>query len=365
MSRTTSINWLGIPFLSSAATFVLLTATTPAAQPDSAAKPSPTRRLLPGHPTNSRYVTDSTKGSDGSSKAVSPSISATNVVRQQGNSFCDSDGPFFGLGASYFQGLHDTKYNRPRLDHNLALLAAKGFNYVRILSMVSWDGLEIAPVTSNEPIGPGSSVGAESDPIKLCSAAAFAYLASLPGYVFHSRAGIYGFEKCCPLGGGELRFEHSAGIDAFRHLRQILPPDLANWTRNLSVANFASGNAYSRITTKPGRLDHHAGAPYENLFTQIVVTERAHDLLMCGGNRPDEPNSGARTTFWNIRALKHNFPANRKPDKSPQINIIGLDKWPGEKAEMGAWIEQWPGETTFPPNLYEAQKVRRFLLSRN
>jgi hypothetical protein len=411
-------------------------------------------------------------------KAVSPSLSATNVVRQQGNSFCDSDGPFFGLGASYFQGLHDTKYNRPRLDHNLAghhglrvevtvfadaqyvmpskaarqahldgILAnipshehqvmhlevaneawqngfpgAQGVADLRafakyladrtpvlvaitsnddtsdqgIISLYRGSAADLAtvhfsrytrtaeggwlpvrdshragrlpgvpPVTSNEPIGPGSSVGAESDPIKLCSAAAFAYLASLPGYVFHSRAGIYGFEKWCPLGGGELRFEHSAGIDAFRHLRQILPPDLANWTRNLSVANFASGNAYSRITTKTGRLDHHAGAPYENRFTQIVVTERAHDLLMCGGNRPDEPNSGARTTFWNIRALKHNFPANRKPDKSPQINIIGLDKWPGEKAEMGAWIEQWPGETTFPPNLYEAQKVRRFLLSRN
>ncbi len=323
---------------------------------------------------------------------------ATNLVRLQGNSFRDDAGPFLGFGVSYFQALHHAKYDRALLNHNLALLASKGFNYVRILSMVSWDGLEIAPVTftnrlgrvvpawpdywhhfrdllelagqhglrvevtifadaqyvmpsksarrahldgilenlagrehrvlhlevaneawqngfpgaqgvadlrafaqyladrtpllvaitsnddtsdqgiislyrdsaadlatvhfsrdtrtpeggwlpvrdsyragrlpgvppvtSNEPIGPGSSVAAESDPIKLCSAAAFAYLANLPGYVFHSRAGIYGHERCCPPGGRELRLEDSAGINAFQHLRRLLPPDLASWTRN-------------------------------------------------------------------------------------------------------------------------------------
>lgn len=54
------------------------------------------------------------------------------------------------------------------------------------------------PVSSNEPIGPGSSVNSESDPIKLCSAAVFAYLANLPAYVYHSRAGVYGYVRCCP-----------------------------------------------------------------------------------------------------------------------------------------------------------------------
>ena len=36
------------------------------------------------------------------------------------------------------------------------------------------------PAISNEPIGPGSSVSSEADPIKLCAAAVFAYLANLP-----------------------------------------------------------------------------------------------------------------------------------------------------------------------------------------
>ena len=322
----------------------------------------------------------------------------TNLVRLNRNSLCDDAGPFLGLGASYFQALRHAKYDRARLNHNLAFLASKGFNYVRILSMVSWEGVEIAPVSftnrlgrvvpawpdywqqfrdllelagqyglraevtlfadaqyvmpsraarqihldgilasiagrehqvihlevaneawqngfpgargvtdlracaqyltdrtavlvaitsnddttdqgiislyrdsaadlatvhfsrdtrtreggwlpvsdsyragrlpgvppvlSNEPIGPGSSVGSESDPIKLCGAAVFAYLANLPGYVFHCRAGIYGYDKCCPPAGDQLRFEEVAGIEAFGHIREILPPDLASWARN-------------------------------------------------------------------------------------------------------------------------------------
>ncbi len=321
-----------------------------------------------------------------------------NLVRLAGKSLRDNNGAFLGLGASYFQALRRVKYDRERLNSDLALLAEKGFNYVRILSMVSWDGLEIAPVSftnsaghpvqgwpdywqqfsdlldlvsqyglrtevtvfadaqyimpsksvrkahldgilaniagrehkiihlevaneawqngfpgaqgvadlrefaryladrtsvpvaitsnddssdagiaalysgsaadlatvhfsrdtrtieggwlsvrdcyragnlpgvppvsSNEPIGPGSSVSSESDPIKLCAAAVFAYIANLPAYVYHSRAGVYGCVNCCPPSGGEVRFESTSGINAYQHLRQMLPPDLASWVRN-------------------------------------------------------------------------------------------------------------------------------------
>jgi hypothetical protein len=81
------------------------------------------------------------------------SLSETNSVRLKGNSLCDAGGPFLGLGASYFQALHDAKYNRSRLNANLAFLASKGFNYVRVFSMVSWEGLEIAPVAFTNRFG--------------------------------------------------------------------------------------------------------------------------------------------------------------------------------------------------------------------
>jgi hypothetical protein len=321
-----------------------------------------------------------------------------NIVRVNGKSLSDNNGPFLGLGASYFQALRRAKYDRPRLTNDLALLASKGFNCVRILSMVNWNGLEIAPVsfvnsagvsvtawpdyaqqfrdmldiiaahglraevtifadaqyvmpskaarqahlnlilagiagrehkilhlevaneawqngfpgstgvtdlrefaqyladrtsvpvaitsnddlsnsgitalyngsaadlatvhfsrdigtveggwlpvrdcyragnlpgvppvTSNEPIGPGSSVSSENDPIKLCAAAVFAYIANLPSYVYHTRAGVFGYVNCCPPSGGEARFENMAGIDAYRFIRAILPADLSSWVRN-------------------------------------------------------------------------------------------------------------------------------------
>jgi hypothetical protein len=325
-------------------------------------------------------------------------LPGANVVHVNGKSLCDSKGPFLGLGASYFQALRLAKFDRTQLNQDLALLADRGFDYVRILTMVNWDGLEIAPVnftnsaghavaawpdywqqfrdlldlvgahglraevtvfadaqfvmplkttrqmhlnslltniagreqhilhlevaneawqngfpgsqgasdlrefaryladrtsvpvaitstadtsdagivslysgsaadlatvhftrdigtgeggwlpvrdcyragnlpgvppvSSNEPIGPGSSVSSENDPVKLCAAAVFAYIANLPAYVYHSRAGVYGYANCCPPSGGPVHFENTAGINAFRFLRQILPPDLSSWVRN-------------------------------------------------------------------------------------------------------------------------------------
>jgi len=78
------------------------------------------------------------------------------------------------------------------------------------------------PVISNEPIGPGSSVDAEREPLRLVMAAAFAYTAKLPAYVFHCEAGVF----------GRTRFQETPAIRQFGQLLRILPPDLPNWTRN-------------------------------------------------------------------------------------------------------------------------------------
>jgi hypothetical protein len=75
------------------------------------------------------------------------------------------------------------------------------------------------PVSSNEPIGPGSSVASETDPAKLVLAAAFAFASRLPMYVFHSEAGVF----------GRSRFEDTPGVTSFRQLKRVLPADLPNW----------------------------------------------------------------------------------------------------------------------------------------
>lgn len=78
------------------------------------------------------------------------------------------------------------------------------------------------PVSSNEPLGPGSSVASETSSIRLVMAAAFAYTAKLPMYVFHAEAGVF----------GKTRFEDTPSIGSFRHLLKMLPSDLPNWKRN-------------------------------------------------------------------------------------------------------------------------------------
>ena len=84
------------------------------------------------------------------------------------------------------------------------------------------DRPEFPPASSNEPIGPGASVAAETSSIRLVMAAAYAYTAGLPMYVFHSAAGVF----------GKTRFEDTPAIREYRHLKEMLPGDLPSWRRN-------------------------------------------------------------------------------------------------------------------------------------
>jgi hypothetical protein len=77
------------------------------------------------------------------------------------------------------------------------------------------------------------------EPIRLVMAAAFAYTAKLPMYVFHSEAGVF----------GRTRFQDMPGIDRFHPVLRLLPPDVANWRRNdgkevnAPFTSFAGGKA--------------------------------------------------------------------------------------------------------------------------
>jgi hypothetical protein len=131
------------------------------------------------------------------------------------------------------------------------------------------------------------------------------------------------------------------------------------YDHNLDVASFANGNVYASILSQSGRFDHHAGAPYENLFTEIVLSTTATDLLKSGGNRVDEPNSGMHTTLWNVSTLAGGFPPRFRAEKFPRINMIGLDYMPTSKTSDQEWIERWLGPLTHPANLYQAQLQHR------
>ena len=117
---------------------------------------------------------------------------------------------------------------------------------------------------------------------------------------------------------------------------------------------------FSRITSQLPHFDHHAGGPYENLFTEITLTRAADDVFKSGGNRLDEPN-GTRTTLWNV-VYQGPLRAGKSEKELPGLNIIGIDGLAPAKPEQSSaqwWVESWPGEDTRPPNLYEAQLNKR------
>jgi hypothetical protein len=79
-----------------------------------------------------------------------------------------------------------------------------------------------APVgNNNEPIGPGSSVASETDPVRLNAAAIATSVANIPFYVFHTRAGVR----------GDVPLADMPGLGAFAVIRSFVPADLAAWTR--------------------------------------------------------------------------------------------------------------------------------------
>lgn len=62
-------------------------------------------------------------------------------VKVDGKTFIDEKGVFTGLGATYFQALRHSVDNRDALlDHNLAFLAERGVNYIRIVAMIKDNG---------------------------------------------------------------------------------------------------------------------------------------------------------------------------------------------------------------------------------
>jgi hypothetical protein len=77
--------------------------------------------------------------------------------------------------------------------------------------------------SNNEPIGPGSSVASENDPVRLVAAALATYVSNIPLYVFHTKAGVR----------GDTDLWDMPGATAFLPMKQkqIVPGGLASWSR--------------------------------------------------------------------------------------------------------------------------------------
>lgn len=108
----------------------------------------------------------------------------------------------------------------------------------------------LMPVSQNEPIGPGASVQSQSEPIKLVTAAAYAWMSGLPMYVHHTRAGV----------SGDQGFEEMPAMESFRTVRSILPGDIANWRRSEGGDGFVPFITFASGQPDKSCLDVHGAA---------------------------------------------------------------------------------------------------------
>lgn len=107
----------------------------------------------------------------------------------------------------------------------------EGWRHVR----QPWDFKDAShPCSDNEPIGPASSVAAESDPLRLAMHRATSIMCAGEDYVFHNGAGIYGVPNT--PGSGAYRTANiweMPNIEnimlAVKNVAKILPPRIGNW----------------------------------------------------------------------------------------------------------------------------------------
>lgn len=133
----------------------------------------------------------------------------------------------------------------------------------------------LPPASHNEPIGPGSSVAEQRDPLKLVVAAAYAWMSGLPMYVYHCSPGIF----------GEGRLEEMPGVSDFAFIKQALPTDIASWQRTQGEDDFApfitftDGEANKPRTAVPnaksGALRHLSCVRGRDFYTLPVGIRKA------------------------------------------------------------------------------------------
>lgn len=125
---------------------------------------------------------------------------------------------------------------------------------------------------------------------------------------------------------------------------------------DLSTSNLGNGSVFSRGRGPLINFDHHRGAAYENLFSDIDIGRawRNRRVWRCSGTRTGH-YTAARETFWNLTPKVK----RRWLPRWPAINVIGHIRGDetAQADEVDGWIE--PVKSLGPRDLHAAQLARR------
>ncbi len=125
---------------------------------------------------------------------------------------------------------------------------------------------------------------------------------------------------------------------------------------DLSTSNLGNGSVFSHGRGPSINFDHHRGAAYENLYSNMDVGNawRGRRIWRCSGTRSGH-YTAARETFWNLLPkVKAKF-----LPIWPALNVIGNVRGvpPGPAGRVDGWIE--PVRGLKPRDLHRAQLERR------
>ncbi|MBI5684575.1 MAG: hypothetical protein HZC54_05815 [Verrucomicrobia bacterium] len=125
------------------------------------------------------------------------------------------------------------------------------------------------------------------------------------------------------------------------------------------TVSHALGNVISDGSGVLLTLDHHKGAPYENLFTNLDTGEGGPEIWKSGGPPGVGLHCAAGATFWNIRGKRESGlpPAGWGPSGLVFVGLKGVLR---KSEQRTGWHYEpiQPGALS-PPNLHLAQLARR------
>ncbi len=142
---------------------------------------------------------------------------------------------------------------------------------------------------------------------------------------------------------------------------------------DFTVEGVANGNVFSQCSGQNLNFDHHRGAPYSNVFTELNVGKGSR-LFGSSGSWYRGPHTGRYTTVWNIK--KNTGVFGGLPNKSNTgslgkiskdwyyINCIGANgaKISDLAEHRNQYVEFSNNETLKARNIFLAQRAKRFNL---
>lgn len=128
--------------------------------------------------------------------------------------------------------------------------------------------------SNNEPIGPGSSVNCDQEPLRLIAQAIVTAISKVPFYVFHSRAGVGNNADVCGL-NGDMDLSQMPGITNMKVIKTYLPSDLTNWTKH---NHYWPGNPFKYYGD--GKQDHMTTDGAKNGAMRAHAATRGNDFIV-------------------------------------------------------------------------------------